>query len=89
MEPRRMIPIRIHAIARRVNDGSSPIAQLRNHVVYPGSKFGQTPDGCHGMMRVPHVAQNDRGLRRIPLRAFEFRVEPPAAGTRFNFGAKL
>jgi len=74
-----------HRVAGRVNDHHSQPAGAGNHCIHPRSHRGHALRRRCACVRVPHVADDDCGLRNFPAQhAFDWsaRLSPP--GVQFQ-----
>jgi hypothetical protein len=59
--------VSVHAATRSVNDEHAHIARFGDDIIHPRRDLLNPIDRPFAVVQVPHVANDDGGLRRIPV----------------------
>ncbi len=63
-----MLRVSVHAAAGSVNNRCALIAAGGQQRIHPGSQFADATHGIDAMMRIPHVADDDRQILGATVR---------------------
>jgi len=70
----RMVPVEVHRVTRGVDDQNALLSGDGHNTVHHRRQLGDTPRCTLAPVAVPHVADDDRGLGRIPLCRLAFKA---------------
>ena len=87
--PGRVILVRVHAAARRVNDRGAGFPRLDQNLVHARCHFRASARRVQTMVQIPHVANNHGRLGGIPLLLLGQRLKSRRAGLRSGAGPQL
>ncbi len=81
--PRRMIRVGVHATAGRMNDHRTALPGGVQDLVHSRGHLLHSPDCIQAMMRIPHIANDERRLLALPGLRTLHHVEAPRLLGRF------
>src|SRR5579883_645921 len=83
-----MVLVSVHATARRVDDEDAALPRVAQQLVHTRGHLADTANGVETVVRIPHVADDDRCLLGVPLGRLNDGVKSAAAGSSFDTLAK-